>query len=393
MPSSARIAAALLAALAATASTAGATAGGSAGSGRGDTAAGPSAPWKAAAPGHVWSFPRDHASHPGYRNEWWYLTGTLQAEGDPGTRLGWQVTFFRVGLAVDRPAPGSAWGATDVLMGHAAVTDLASGRHLFSEVLYRAVPLLAGFGGPADPLLAWSRGPPGTAERWELWREGDGFAVRVADARLGMALRLALHPARPPVLQGPEGLSRKSDREGFASLYYSVTRLRTAGTVTVGERTLEVRGESWLDREFGSSQLAPDQSGWDWFALRLADGRDLMLYLLRGKDGAPGFRSGTLVERDGTPRWLRADEFEVAATGRWRSPATGAEYPAGWRVRVPGAGLSLHVEPVVPDQENRGGSAPFYWEGVVRVTGSGGERAGEGYVELTGYGEGNRPPI
>jgi predicted secreted hydrolase len=349
--------------------------------------------WKAAGPGHAWSFPRDHASHPGYRNEWWYFTGTLRADGDREPRFGWQVTFFRVGLSAARPAPGSAWGATDALMGHAAVTDLATGRHVFSEVLYRAVPLLAGFGEPDDPRLAWSRGPPGTAEGWELRREGDGFAVRVADARAGLALRLALRPLRRPVLQGPEGVSRKSEREGFASLYYSVTRLDASGTVEVGGRTAGVRGEAWMDREFGSSQLAPDQEGWDWFALRLADGRDLMLYVLRGRPGAPSTRSGTLVGPDGTPRWLSPGEFEVEATGRWRSPASGAEYPSGWRVRVPSAGLDLRVEPWVAAQENRGGSAPHYWEGAVRVTGAGGAPAGEGYVELTGYGEGNRPPI
>jgi len=356
-------------------------------------APGSSGPWRGAAPGHAWSFPRDHAAHPGYRNEWWYFTGTLDAEGEPGRRFGWQVTFFRVGIATERPSPGSAWGATDVLMGHAAVTDLATGRHLFSEVLYRAVPLLAGFGDPSDPLLAWSRGPPGTAERWELRRDGEGFAVRVADARAGLSLRLDLRPSRPPVLQGPGGVSRKSEREGFASLYYSVTRLSTSGTVTLADRSFAVRGESWMDREFGSSQLAPDQAGWDWFALRLADGRDLMAYVLRGRGDAAGFRSGTLVEADGTPRWLRGEELEVVATGSWRSPATGAEYPAGWRVRLPSAGLSLDVQPLVPDQENRGGTAPYYWEGAVRVTGPGGEAMGEGYVELTGYGEGNRPPI
>jgi len=354
----------------------------------------PSAPaWRAAAPGHAWAFPRDHSSHPGYRNEWWYFTGTLRAQDVPGQRFGYQVTFFRVGLSPSRPAEGSAWGATDVLMGHAAVTDLATGKHVFSEVLYRAIPLLGGFGEPPDPLLAWSRGPPGTGTSWELWRDGEGFALAVADAAQGMSLHLSLEPSRPPVLQGPGGLSRKAERDGFASLYYSLTRLSTGGVVTVDGRTWPVRGESWMDKEFGSSQLAPDQAGWDWFALRLADGRDLMLYVLRGKAGAADFGHGTLVEPDGRPRWLDAGDFRIRATRRWRSPATGADYPAGWDVEVPAAELSLRIEPEVADQENRGGSAPFYWEGAVRVIGVGGSPAGEGYVELTGYGEGNRPPI
>ena len=148
-----------------------------------------------------------------------------------------------------------------------------------------------------------------------------------------------------------------------------------------------------MDKEFGSSQLAPDQSGWDWFALRLSDGRDLMLYVLRDKDGGVSFGSGTLVERDGTPRWLAADDLRLRTTGRWRSPATRADYPSGWTVEVPSARLSLRILPEVADQENRGGSAPYYWEGAVKVTGADGAPAGEGFVELTGRGEGNRPPI
>jgi predicted secreted hydrolase len=47
----------------------------------------------------------------------------------------------------------------------------------------------------------------------------------------------------------------------------------------------------------------------------------------------------------------------------------------------------------VADQENRGGSAPYYWEGADRVATPDGRPAGEGFVELTGYGAGNRPPL
>jgi len=54
------------------------------------------APWKQATAGYEFAFPRDHASHPDYKIEWWYYTGNLQAAS--GRRLGYQVTFFRVGV-------------------------------------------------------------------------------------------------------------------------------------------------------------------------------------------------------------------------------------------------------------------------------------------------------
>ena len=293
--------------------------------------------WKGAAPGHAWSFPADHWSHPGYRNEWWYFTGILSADGAPARRFGYQVTFFRIGLTPVRRDVGSAWSATDVLMGHVAVVDLSNGERVFSEVVYRAIPLLAGFGSAPDPLLAWSQGPPGTGRRWELRLAGDGFELDVGDRARGLGLRLRLRPVRPPVLQGPGGVSRKSSRGEYASLYYSLTRLATEGELEMGGRTVSVRGESWMDKEFGSSQLAPDQSGWDWFALRLADGRDLMLYLLRDKAGGIAFGSGTLVDRDGKPRWLSAADFGSGPpdAGAARPPGRTTRRDGRWRSRRP----------------------------------------------------------
>ena len=149
-----------------------------------------------------------------------------------------------------------------------------------------------------------------------------------------------------------------------------------------------------MDRERSSSQLAPGQVGWDWFALQLADGRDLMLYVLRRADGSTDWRSATLIERDGAVRLLAADAWTVAARGTWQSPR-GARYPSGWDVAVPGEGIRVRVEPLVAGAENRSsvGGGFGYWEGPVRLTGADGRPAGEGYVELTGYGEGTRPPI
>ncbi len=351
--------------------------------------------FRPAAPGYPWSFPRDDWSHPGYRTEWWYFTGHLASVEPPGRDFGYQLTFFRVGLLPGRPPLASPWATANLVMGHAAVSDLAGGTHLFSEVLWREMPYLGAFAAFPEHPLAWARAPAGGAGRWTLDLAGDDFEVAVEDSTRGLAYRLRARPERPRVFQGPGGFSRKSQREGFASLYYSVTRLATEGTVTLAGRTWKVRGRSWMDREFGSSQLAPSQVGWDWFALQLADGRDLMLYLLRRADGTIDFAKGTVAGPGGGARWLAAGELSVRTTATWKSPATGATYPARWRIAVPSAGIDLDVTPSLADQENRAALAAgvFYWEGAVRVRDAAGSPAGEGYVELTGYGERSRPPI
>ncbi len=350
--------------------------------------------FRAADPAHRWAFPRDHHAHPGYRNEWWYVTGIVEDVAAPGRRFGFQLTFFRLGLAPEPPRLDSAWAAADAVMAHLAVTDVAEGTHAFSEVVWRAMPLLGGFPPPGAPLLAWARAPAGTDGRWTLALEGGAFRLAARDDARGLALDLAARPERPVALQGPNGLSRKSADPARASLYLSITRLATDGTLTVGGRTHRVRGESWMDQEMGSSQLAPDQVGWDWWSLRLADGRDLMLYVLRRADGEPSWRTATLVGRDGRVRLLAPGDWTVRATGTWKSPATGAVYPARWEIAVPGEGVRATAIPLVAGSENVSHLVPglSYWEGPVRLTGPDGGRIGDGYVELTGY-TGSRLPL
>jgi predicted secreted hydrolase len=143
-----------------------------------------------------------------------------------------------------------------------------------------------------------------------------------------------------------------------------------------------------MDHEFGSDELQANQVGWDWFSLQLDDRREIMLYLLRQKDGSvTPESSGSLIGVDGRVTYLPRAAFAVSATGSWTSPHTGGVYPSGWRVRVPGARVDLVLTPVLLDQELAnvlGGVS--YWEGAVDARdGASGRSLGVGYVELTGY--------
>ena len=151
-------------------------------------------------------------------------------------------------------------------------------------------------------------------------------------------------------------------------------------------------GLSWLDREWSTSALSPDQAGWDWFALQLNDGRDLMFYRLRRKDGSVDpFSAGTLTEANGRARALGAKDLQLSANGWWTSPASGTRYPARWRLAVPGAGIDLEVVPRLANQEFSGSFR--YWEGAVAAQGIGNSPGGSGYLEMTGYAsKGAGPP-
>jgi predicted secreted hydrolase len=233
---------------------------------------------------------------------------------------------------------------------------------------------------------------------------GPVFPFRVQAREGGVAVDLTLEPAKPHVLQGEGGLSQKGAEPGNASFYYSFTRLEATGTVEVDGEAYSVDGLAWLDREWSTSALSAGQEGWDWFALQLSDGRDLMVYRLRGPGDTTDPKSeGVIVAPDGSARRLTRDDFEIVVTDRWTSSLDGAVYPSGWEVSVPSEDLRLRVEPVRRDQELN--VTVRYWEGAVDVSGSPGQGrdrgvvdgpfpatdgaegslTGWGYVELTGY--------
>ncbi len=330
---------------------------------------------RAERPGGI-EWPRDHGSHDAYRTEWWYFTGNLATAA--GREFGFQLTIFRFALAPPS-ARESGWAANQVYMAHFAVTDKAAGDHRVTERFARGAAGLAGVAGP--PFRAW-------LDDWSAASKSTEFLplqLSARDAATGIALSLSLEPGKPPVLQGDGGLSAKGAAPGNASWYYSYTRLPAAGVIEIDGTRFDVAGLAWLDREWSTSSLDADVVGWNWFALQLEDGQDLMLYSLRRRDGSTAAQSaGSIVAMDGSREALNAGEFRLTPTGRWRSPATGVTWPTEWRVSVPGHQLDLEVRAAPIDQEQD--LSVRYWEGAVDVyVPGGGTRLGRGYMELTGY--------
>ena len=321
-------------------------------------------------------FPQDHGPHPGFRNEWWYVTGNL--DGDAGRRFGFELTIFRFALTPTAPASASSWRSNQVYIAHFAVTDADGERFLAAERFSRGAAGLAG--AQAEPFRVW-------IDDWEIADADAAGTWRLRASDPGFGIDIELTPGKPPVLNGDNGLSQKSSEPGNASYYYSVTRFATDGTLRLGEDVFNVSGLSWLDREWSTSALGDDQLGWDWFALQLSDGSDLMFYNLRKLDGSQDEQSaGTWIDPDGGSLHLERDEVEVVVTDTWESPEGGV-YPSAWTLRVPAKGLEVEVTPVMADQELF--TTVRYWEGAVDVEG---ERdrspvTGRGYVELTGYAE------
>ncbi len=318
-------------------------------------------------------FPRDHSAHTAYRHEWWYFTGNLQAAN--GRPFGYQFTLFRFSLIPKAPLRTSSWAPQSVYMGHLAITDIEGEAFHTRQKLSRDALGLAG--AVSEPFAVW-------LEDWRVQGAPERiWPLRVRARSSGLGIDLTLQPGKPLVLQGDQGLSRKGPELGNASYYYSFPRLESRGTVTLNEEVLEVSGRSWMDREWGSSALGVGVEGWDWFALQLEDGRDLMFYHLRRSDGSADPHSGgVVIEASGSTESLSIGDVGIEVLADWNSPVTGVSYPAAWRISIPSHELHLEVRPRLANQE---WTEPIrYWEGAVTVLG---DVVGLGYVELTGYGE------
>ncbi len=320
-------------------------------------------------------FPRDHGAHEDARVEWWYVTGQLETSS--GRRLGYQLTFFRTGISDDPSPRVSSFAARDLHLAHFARTDVSRGTFRFAERAHRD--------GPGAAFARTGRLAVAN-EDWRLEELGGRLVLHARDG--GGELSLLLTPEKPPVLHGENGLSRKGPEPDAVSRYVSLTRLASAGWWTTGGATESVSGLSWFDHEWGSGSIGKETQGWDWFSLHLADGRDLMLYRLRGAGGsATDFSAGTLVERDGTAVSLSSRDFSVEETARWKSAKSGATYPSRWVLRVPRASIVLEVVPLLADQElvTEKSTRVTYWEGACDVRTPAGAPAGRAYVEMTGY--------
>ena len=336
-------------------------------------------PWQRAIGAWTWQFPRDHGAHPNFKTEWWYFTGNLQ-DAKQGRKFGYQLTIFRQGIQFAPAQPDSHWAVRDLYFGHFTISDLAADKFHVAERVSRGA---LGEAKTATDRMDVALGP------WTIQQDANE-QIHLVARNADMAIDFEARPAKPLILEGVAGLSRKAEGVGEASYYYSYPRLATTGSLQLGDATYAISGLSWFDHEFSTSSLGPDQAGWDWFCIQLENHEEIMLYAMRDKSGAIDPTSeGTWVKADGTSERLPPGSYSIAKQGTWHSPHSGADYPAGWHILVPGHRADLTVTPAMADQElhlTKMGALD-YWEGACSITGRIGDAAanGVGYTELTGY--------
>jgi len=340
-------------------------------------------------------FPSEHLAHQKYKSEWWYFSGHLNSyslnKNNNKRQFAYQFTLFRFALvtgnnvAKDKNTDKSSrWRANNIYMGHLALIDKNKQKSYRQERFSRDALGLAGANKNNDGILQF------WLNDWQVksMQADQLFPLRLDLSTNEFSLQLQLDTLKPIVLQGEQGFSKKSDQ--YASYYYSYTRLASKGKLNIANEQFKVDGDSWFDREWSTSSLAEDQQGWDWFALHLDDGSELMIYQIRKKDESKdSYSSGILVDISGNTQTIDAKQFQLQILEYWQSPISAIRYPISWLIFIPDKNIQLTISTQIKQQEwsKAEGFSFNYWEGSVDVKGIKNQQAvsGSGYLEMTGY--------
>lgn len=290
--------------------------------------------------------PADQAAHPDAPQEWWYVVGHLNARGH---RFGYEVQI------VGGEAPQTLIAITDKTTGayYAQSLSYSLDQTSFSTTELDARTPKARLSGPMDAMQLHATLPVGE-------------------------INLTLSARGPAIYNNGTGLMPFL---GGTSYYYSLPSLASQGTLTVNNRTYQVTGESWLDRQWGSWDWSTVQK-WTWMALQLPDGDRVNLWdiLAQGNE----FPYATVLRPDGTHEIVAVEPLADGTSNFWTSPTTGKRYGTRWIVNIPALDASLTVvaEPQGQEVLAYGG----IYEGAASVTGRyrGKPVSGQAYVEQLG---------
>lgn len=336
--------------------------------------------------GRTLVFPRDHGAHPAQRIEWWYVTGWLMPPGSaaPGPTQGFQITFFRVRTRLGEGMK-SRFAPRQMLLAHAAITDLRAQRHVHAQRLARWS------GDAAVEARDYARLDDAGVHvgGWRFDRRDDaGASTWVASIDAGdWSLDARMRATQPLLLHGDAGYFVKAlvDGRETASHYVTDPQLAVRMRLRLQGRDSELEGRGWLDHEWAETLVPEGAAGWDWIGMNLDDGAALMAYRMRRADGSVLGANGSFRDARGSLHAFASGAVRFTPGRVWQSPATGGRYPVTWTIDTPVGSFEVRGLLDAQELDARASTGTVYWEGLSSLHDAQGRRVGRGYLEMTGY--------
>jgi len=300
------------------------------------------------------NFPDAHAPKKTYRHEWWYITANLVTENDDDLAVQW--TLFRTAIK------GKHWYFAHAALGSEKqhLSAFRNAREEFGNLEILTAPFSA------------------SIDDWTWQSSSDLLPAKLNFSDFidnkQWQVELNLKGKNQFYLQGEQGYNKKHAQFNIASHYYSQPFIKVNGRVFIDGHWLNVTGNAWFDREWGSQMLAADQQGWDWFSLRLESDLALMVYRIRSDD--KDFIYASLMNENGDIETLTQDEVNLISLKQ----KDDENYPNHFKIKIESHKIDIDVKTINKDQIMRFGIE--YFEGMVSFSGS---HQGKGFLEMTGY--------
>lgn len=285
---------------------------------------------------------------------WWYITGYLTDKEHPDHLFSYQYTVIQARM----------FGITSYLL-QVAFTDFQTNSHLFKQIVQarRGKNVRANH----DEVVY--------APYASLRKEQDKFVLATTTDEFDLHLELnkgkgaSWHCDNGVLVMGlPDDLKQRT-------VYYSYTNMPTKGGVVIRdklgqERTLEMVGKSWLDRQWGPYRLMDADSHWEWFSLRFFDDEEVMLFTFPQHP----YLDGTYIDKQGHTKQLR--EYECKPKELIK--VDDYTFSKGWDVVLPGIKEGHYeIRPIMDGQLNLA-----YFELMAEILNAKKERVGYCFVEL-----------
>ncbi len=279
-------------------------------------------------------------------SEWWYATGFVHDE--EGNEYSYQYTLIKATLPMISP-----W------IVHLVVTDFANEKHYFTKKVDKndknvTVDETTVKYGEIAELTKDANG-------MHIVANGDGFAF---DVNMGFGKGAFWHCDNGYLLMGDPNFTDKN-----STLYYSYPNMPTNGSITIGDKTVQVQGKTWFDKQGGPYNLVDKERHWEWFSLRFYDDEEIMLFSFPQH----GYVDGTYIKKDSAERLnnytIKEHKF---------IEAKGLKFTCGWDVSMPGVKEETYtITPVMDGQIHN-----MYFEELCEIKNVKGEVVGQAFVEL-----------
>ncbi|MEV7976766.1 lipocalin family protein [Streptomyces sp. NPDC086519] len=295
----------------------------------------------------------DLASNPDRLNQSWYVTAHVTAGGH---RYGFLAHYLSAGDAKQGRALSSV-----------SITDEDTGWYTKSEIVL----------------------PPGTGLSDKQGVDIHTDNITWTGSAKEMRLRAKVPEGTIDVTLRPRGNVLYNMGTGYFPMFgdakypnyeYALPAVDTSGTLALNHRTEKVRGQSWVDRQWGPlPDISSGRASWAWMNLNLSNGDKISVWNQK-YDKQNNF--ATILKPDGTQTLAEATLTPDTST-LWTSPTTGKSYPTRWKVTIPGEHAKLNVTVYAKNQELVT-TGPRY-EGSAAVTGTYDHRpvTGTTYIEVT----------